>query len=34
MDEFERSHLEKVTSDSHNTFYQNEIHYKEKEMHS
>ena len=29
MDEFEQSDLEKVTN--HNTFYQNAIHYEEKE---
>ena len=31
MDEFEQSDLEKETNDSHNIFYQNVIHYKEKE---
>ena len=31
MDEFEQSDLEKETKDSHNTFYQNAKHYKEKE---
>ena len=31
MDEFNQSGLEKETNDSHNTFYQNTIHYKEKE---
>ena len=31
MDEFEQSDLEKETNDSHNTCYQNAIHYKEKE---
>ena len=31
MDEFEQSDLEKETSDSDNTFYQNAKHYKEKE---
>ena len=29
MDEFEQSDLEK--NDSHNTFYQNAIHFKERE---
>ena len=27
MDEFEQSDLDKETNDSHNTCYQNEIHY-------
>ena len=31
MDEFEQIDLGKETSDSHNTLYQNAIHYKEKE---
>ena len=31
MDEFEQSNLEKKTNDSHEPFYQNAIHYKEKE---
>ena len=31
MNEFERSDLEKETSDSHNTFHQNAKHYKERE---
>ena len=31
MDEFQQSDLEKETDDSHNTSYQNTIHYKEKE---
>ena len=31
MDEFEQSHLEKETNDSHNTCYENAIRYKEKE---
>ena len=32
MDEFEKSDSEKKkTNDSHNTFYQNATHYKEKE---
>ena len=31
MDKFEQSDLEKETNDSHNTFYQNAIHYKERE---
>ena len=31
MHEFERSYLDKETKDSHNTFYQNAIHYKERE---
>ena len=31
MDEFEQKDLEKETNDFHNIFYQNEIHYKEKE---
>ena len=30
MDEFEQSDLGKETDDSHNTFYQNAVHYKEK----
>ena len=30
MDEFERNDLEKNTNDSHNTFCQNVIHYKER----
>ena len=36
MDEFEQSDLEKETiaNDSHNTCYQNSIHYKEKKMHA
>ena len=31
MDEFEQSDLEKPTDYSHNTLYQNAIHYKERE---
>ena len=31
MNEFEQSGLEKETNDSHNTFYQNVMHYKERE---
>ena len=31
MDELEQSNLEKQTDDSHNTIYQNAIHYKETE---
>ena len=31
MDEFEQSDSGKETSDSHNTFYQNVIHHKERE---
>ena len=31
MDEFEQSDSEKQTDDSHNTIYQNVIHYKERE---
>ena len=31
MDEIEQSNLEKETNDSHNTFYQNAKHYKERE---
>ena len=31
MDEFEQSDSEKHTDDSHNTTYQNVIHYKERE---
>ena len=31
MDESEQSDLEKETNDSHNTFYQTAIDYKEKE---
>ena len=31
MDEFEQSDLEKETNDSHKIFYQNAIHYKERE---
>ena len=31
MDEFEQRHFEKETNDSPSTFYQNAIHYKEKE---
>ena len=31
MDAFEQSDLEKETNDSHNSFYQNAIHYKERE---
>ena len=32
MDKFEQSDLEKETNDSHNTCYQNAVHYKEREM--
>ena len=31
MDEFEQSHLQKETNDSHNTCYQNAVSSKEKE---
>ena len=31
MDESERSYLKKKSNDSHNTVYQNVIHYKERE---
>ena len=31
MDQFEQNDLEKETNDYHNTFYQNAIHYKERE---
>ena len=31
MDEFEQSDSEQQTDDSHNTIYQNAIHYKERE---
>ena len=31
MDEFEQMDLDDETNDSHNAFYQNEIHYKENE---
>ena len=30
MDEFEQSDLKKQTDESHNTIYQNAIHYKKK----
>ena len=30
MDEFEQCDLEQEKNDSHNTFYQNTIHYKER----
>ena len=31
IDEFHQNDLEKETNDSHRTFYQNAIHYKERE---
>ena len=34
MDELEQSDLEEETNDSRNTFYQNAIHYEEKELNS